>query len=50
MANHISKRNETGAAWILRQLKQLDASHLFMVPGKLINAFMVLPTGCPGRV
>ncbi|EMO7851354.1 thiamine pyrophosphate-binding protein [Klebsiella quasipneumoniae subsp. similipneumoniae] len=40
MANHISKRNETGAAWILRQLKQLDASHLFMVPGKLINAFM----------
>ncbi|MDB6367137.1 thiamine pyrophosphate-binding protein [Photorhabdus bodei] len=34
------KQKESGASYILRQLRQLGASHLFMVPGKLINAFM----------
>jgi len=34
------EQNETGAAWILRQLRQLNITHFFMVPGKLINAFM----------
>ncbi|MDC9583204.1 thiamine pyrophosphate-binding protein [Xenorhabdus sp. PR6a] len=33
-------QKENGASYILRQLRQLGASHLFMVPGKLINAFM----------
>ncbi|MDY3571622.1 thiamine pyrophosphate-binding protein [Enterobacter hormaechei] len=40
MKKNVAEQNESGAAWILRQLKQLGASHLFMVPGKLINAFM----------
>ncbi|MBE8596291.1 thiamine pyrophosphate-binding protein [Xenorhabdus sp. BG5] len=33
-------QKENGASYILRQLRRLGASHLFMVPGKLINAFM----------
>ncbi|OKO99749.1 thiamine pyrophosphate-binding protein [Xenorhabdus eapokensis] len=33
-------QKENGASYILRQLRRLGAFHLFMVPGKLINAFM----------
>ncbi|PHM51198.1 thiamine pyrophosphate-binding protein [Xenorhabdus sp. KK7.4] len=37
-SNNVNKEN--GASYILRQLRQLNAFHLFMVPGKLINTFM----------
>ncbi|KMJ43776.1 thiamine pyrophosphate-binding protein [Xenorhabdus khoisanae] len=40
MATSDYEYKENGASYILRQLRQLDASHLFMIPGKLINAFM----------
>ena len=36
----LQSTGETGAHYILRQLQSFGVTHFFMVPGKLINAFM----------
>ncbi len=40
MAHSDNGYKENGASYILKQLRHLNASHIFMVPGKLINSFM----------